>query len=104
MIVRPMEKLQAKMAWTYLRASVAQLAGTGVLGPHPVLSQALAFSTTTAGGPTKDVGQEFDLLMDYFVNPHARLFSYFGMFLPGRIYAPFADNALKFEVGIELRF
>ena len=103
-IVRPMEKLQAKMAWTYLRASVAQLAGTGVLGPHPVLSQALAFSTTTAGGPTKDVGQEFDLLMDYFVNPHARLFSYFGMFLPGRIYAPFADNALKFEVGIELRF
>lgn len=29
---------------------------------------------------------------------------YRGMFLPGRIYAPFADNATKFETGLELRF
>lgn len=103
-IVKPTDKLQAKVAWTYLRASVAQPAGTGALGPQPVLSQALAFNTTAVGGPTKDVGQEFDVLMDYFVNPYARVFSYFGMFLPGRIYTPFADTALKYEMGIELRF
>jgi len=103
-IVRPTEKIQVKAAWTYLRASVAQPAGTGALGPQPVLSQALAFNTTAVGGPTKDVGQEFDVLMDYFVTPYARVFSHFGMFLPGRIYAPFADTALKYEMGIELRF
>lgn len=103
-IVKPTDKFQAKVAWTYLRASVAQMAGTGALGPQPVLSQALAFNTTAVGGPTKDVGQEFDVLIDYFVNPYARVFSYFGMFLPGRIYAPFADTALKYEMGIELRF
>ena len=103
-IVKPTEKFQAKVAWTYLRASVPQSAGTGVLGPQPVLSQALAFSTTAVGGPTKDVGQEFDVLMDYFVNPHTRVFSHFGMFLPGRIYAPVADHALKYELGLELRF
>ena len=68
------------------------------------MSPALAFSTTAVGGPTKDVGQEVDVLMDYFINPHARFFSYFGMFFPGRIYAPFADNALKYELGLELRF
>ena len=49
-IVRPTEKFQTKVAWTYLRASVAQPAGTGVLGPQPVLSPALAFSTTAVGG------------------------------------------------------
>ena len=103
-IVKPTEKFQAKVAWTYLRVSVAQPAGTGALGPQPVLSQALAFNTTAVGGPTKDGGQEFDVLMDYFVNPHARVFSYFGMFIPGQIYAPFADTALKYEMGIELRF
>jgi hypothetical protein len=103
-IVKPTDKFQAKVAWTYLWASVAQPAGTGALGPQPVLSQALAFNTTAVGRPTKDVGQEFDVLMDYFVNPYARVFSYFGMFLPGRIYAPFADTALKYEMGIELRF
>ena len=103
-IVRPTEKFQTKVAWTYLRASVAQPAGTGVLGPQPVLSQALAFSTIAVGGPTRDVGQEIDVLMDYFINPYARVFSYFGMFIPGQIYAPFADTALKYEMGIELRF
>ncbi|CAE6797180.1 hypothetical protein NSPZN2_70150 [Nitrospira defluvii] len=103
-IVKPTDKFQAKVAWTYLRASVAQPAGTGALGPQPVLSQALAFKTTAVGGPTKDVGQEFDVLMDYFVNPYARVFSYFGMFLPGRIYAPVADHAVKYELGLELRF
>lgn len=103
-IVRPTENLQTKVAWTFLRASVPQPAGTGVLGPQPVLSQALAFNATAFGGPTRDVGQEIDVLIDYFFNAHARIFSYFGMFLPGRIYAPFADHALKYELGIELRF
>ena len=103
-IVRPAEKLRTKVAWTYLQASVAQPAGTGVLGPQPVLSQALAFSTSAVGGPTKDIGQEVDVLIDYFFNSHARLFSYFGMFFPGRLYAPFADHALKYEIGLELRF
>ena len=103
-IVRPTEKFQTKVAWTYLRASVAQPAGTGVLGPQPVLSQALAFSNTAVGGPTKDVGQEIDVLLDYFINPYARVFSYFGMFIPGQIYAPFAGHAVKYELGFELRF
>ena len=103
-IVRPTEKLQTKVAWTYLRASVAQPAGTGVLGPQPVLSQALAFNSTADEGPTRDVGQEVDLLIDYFFNAHARFFSYFGLFIPGHVYAPFTDNALKLETGIELRF
>lgn len=83
---------------------MAQPAGTGVLGPQPVLTPALAYSPTPVGGPTKDVGQEFDVLTDYFWTPALRVFSYFGMFFPGRIYAPFADNALKFEIGIEYRF
>lgn len=103
-IVRPTEKVQVKAAWTYLRASVAQPAGTGVLGPLPVLNPSLAFNPTAVGGPTKDVGQEFDVLMDYFINSYARVFSYLGMFIPGRNYAPFADHALKYELGLELRF
>ena len=102
-IVRPRPDLQAKFAWTLLRASVAQPAGTGVLGPRPLLHPALSYSQTAVGGPTKDIGQEFDVLLDYFHGP-IRLFSYFGMFLPGRIYAPFQDYALKYEVGVEYRF
>jgi hypothetical protein len=112
-VFRPTEKLQMKAAWTYLRASVAQPAGTGVLGPLPVLNAALAYNclgtsppvcTSPVGGPTKDIGQEVDVLTDYFFTPSVRVFSYFSMFFPGRIYAPFADNALKYEFGIEYRF
>jgi len=103
-IVRPTEKLQTKVAWTYLLASVPQSAGTGVLGPQPVLNQALAFSTTAVGGPTKDVGQEVDVLIDYFFNAQVRLFSYLGIFLPGQIYTPVTGTALKYEMGVELRF
>ena len=103
-IVRPIEKLQTKFAWTYLRATEAQAAGTGVLGPSPFLTPALSYSSTAVGGPTKDIGQEFDILTDYFYSPAVRLFAYFGTFLPGRLYAPSADNAVKFETGIEYRF
>jgi hypothetical protein len=60
----------------YLRASVAQLAGTGPLGRQPVLNPALAFRTIAVGEATKDVGQEVDMLTDYFVTPTARLFAY----------------------------
>lgn len=102
-IVRPRPDFQAKFAWTLLRSSVAQPAGTGVLGPRPLLNSALSYSQTPVGGPTKDIGQEFDVLMDYFHGP-VRVFSYFGMFLPGRVYAPFQDYALKYEVGVEYRF
>ena len=103
-IVRPIEKLQTKFAWTYLRATEAQAAGTGALGPSPFLTPALSYSSTAVGGPTKDIGQEFDILTDYFYSPAVRLFAYFGTFLPGRLYAPSADNAVKFETGIEYRF
>jgi hypothetical protein len=104
LVVRLTPKLETRAAWTYLRASVAQPAGTGPLGPEPVLNPALAFSTTAVGGPTKDVGQEVDVLADYFMTPTARLFAYWAMFFPGRIFAPSADNAVKFETGLELRF
>ncbi len=103
-ILRPTEKFQTKVAWTYLRATVAQPAGTGVLGPTPILAPFLSYSTIAVGGPTKDIGQEVNVLMDYFFDPQTRLFSHFGMFLPGRLYAPFADNAIKYELGIEFRF
>lgn len=102
-IVRPAPNFQARFGWTLLRASVAQPAGTGVLGPSPLLHPALSYSQTAVGGPTKDVGQEVDVLMDYVYGP-VRLFSHFGMFLPGRLYAPFQDHALKYEFGIEYRF
>lgn len=102
-ILRPIADFQIKVAWTWLQASVAQPAGTGVLGPRPLLHPALSYSRTAVGGPTKDIGQEFDVLVDYVYGP-VRLFSYFGMFLPGRLYAPHQDNALKYEVGVEYRF
>lgn len=116
-ILKPTEKLQTKVAWTYLRSTVAQPAGTGVLGPAPVLggsalsyncgqplTAAAVVTCTGLGSKTQDIGQEFDVLTDYYFNPQTRLFSYFGMFFPGRIYAPFADNALKYELGVEFRF
>lgn len=102
-IVRPSREFQTKFAWTLLRSSVPQPAGTGVLGPRPLLHPALSYSHEAVGGPTKDIGQEFDVLMDYFYGP-IRAFSYFGMFLPGRLYAPFQDYALKYELGVEYRF
>ncbi|BCA52996.1 hypothetical protein W02_01360 [Nitrospira sp. KM1] len=104
LIVKPLDKLQTKVSWTYLRATEAQPAGTGALGPTPFLTPALSYSSTGVGGPTKDIGQEFDVLTDYFFNPAVRLFANFGIFLPGRLYAPFADNAVKFQTGIEYRF
>jgi hypothetical protein len=85
------------------KASVAQLARTGVLGCRPLLHPAFSYSQTPGGGPTKDIGQEFDVLVDYF-HGLIRLLSYFGMFLPSRLTAPDQDYALKYEIGVEYRF
>lgn len=105
LIVRPTSKLETRLAWTYLTATVSQPAGTGVLGPMPVLNSALAYSATAVpGDATRDIGQELDVLTDYYVTPTARLFAYWGEFFPGRIYAPFRQNAIKFETGLEFRF
>jgi hypothetical protein len=102
-VLKPIEKFEMRVSWSFLWASVAQPAGTGVLGPKPVLNSALAYSSTAVGGPTRDIGQEVDVLADYFFSPAVRFFSHFGMFLPGRIYGPSADNALKYELGVEYR-
>jgi hypothetical protein len=105
LLIKPTPKLETRLAWTYLTATVPQPAGTGPLGPAPVLNSALAYSTTAVpGDATRDVGQELDVLVDYFVRPTARLFAYGGGFFPGRIYAPHRENAIKFETGLELRF
>jgi hypothetical protein len=101
-IVRPRPDLQAKFAWTLLRASVAQPAGTGVLGSRPLLHPALSYNQTPVGGPTKDIGQEFDVLLDYFT---ARFASSPTSACSSPVAsAPFQDHALKYEVGIEYRF
>ncbi len=105
LVVRPMPKLETRIAWTYLTATVPQPAGTGVLGPRPVLNSALAYSPTAVpGDATRDIGQELNVLTDYFVTPTARLFAYWGEFFPGRLYAPHRENAIKFESGLEWRF
>ncbi len=105
LIVRPTPKLETRLSWTYLTATVSQPAGTGVLGPRPVLSSSLAYSTTSVpGDATRDIGQEVNVLTDYYVTPTARLFAYWGEFFPGRLYAPHRENAIKFESGLEWRF
>lgn len=105
LLIKPLPKLETRLAWTYLTATVPQPAGTGPLGPAPVLNPALAYSTTAVpGDATRDVGQELDVLVDYYVRPTARLFAYWGEFFPGRIYAPHRENAIKFETGLEFRF
>ncbi len=105
LLIKPTPKIETRLAWTYLTATVPQPAGTGPLGPAPVLNSALAYSTTAVlGDATRDVGQELDVLVDYFLVPNARLFAYWGEFFPGRIYAPHRENAIKFETGLEFRF